>query len=300
VFSDGQGGLLDLALDPEFATNRLIYISYGEPGEDGASIAVARGVLGDESVSDLQVIFRQEPKVDGQELFGSRLVFAPDGTLFVTLADRFKLEPAQDLTDHLGTIIRINPDGSIPADNPFTDQPDARPEIWSYGHRNIQGAAIEPRSGVLWVAEMGPKGGDELNLILPGNNYGWPLVSWGDHYDGRLIPKPPTRPEFEDAVHYWSRAIAPSGMVFYTGDAFPEWRGDLLIGGLISQSLFRLKLDGNRVVAEERIPIGSRVRDVRQGPDGAIYLLTDQMNGKILRLSPEPADDVSSRARRRL
>jgi glucose/arabinose dehydrogenase len=213
-------------------------------------------------------------------------VFSDDGKLFLTLGERFKFDPAQDVSNHLGTVVRINPDGSVPSDNPFVGRSDARPEIWSYGHRNVQGAAIQPGTGVLWTLEFGPLGGDELNIPQPGGNYGWPLVSWGKHYSGEPIPDPPTRPDLLDAVYHWTPAISPSGMTFYDGDVFPAWRGNLLIGGLRSEALVRLSIEGQHVTEEERIPMDTRIRHVRQGPDGAVYLLTDQSDGAILRLSP--------------
>jgi glucose/arabinose dehydrogenase len=286
VAAGGQGGLLDVALDPDFASNRLVYLSYAEPGAGGASTAVARGRLEGGALKDVQVVFRQQPKVSGGNHFGSRLVFARDGTLFVTLGERFKFEPAQDLSNHLGTIVRINADGSVPNDNPFVGRPDARPEIWSYGHRNVQGADLQPETGRLWSLEFGPRGGDELNIPEPGRNYGWPLVSWGRHYTGVDIPDPPTRPDLAPSIYHWVPAISPSGMAFYTGTLFPEWKGNLLIGGLSSRALVRLTLDGERVTGEERIEMGARIRNVRQGPDGAVYLLTDQVDGAILRLTP--------------
>jgi glucose/arabinose dehydrogenase len=285
VFAKGQGGLLDVALDPNFASNGLVYLSYSEPGEGGAGTAVARGKLGEASLDDVEVIFRQKPKVDGGNHFGSRLVFAPDGKLFVTLGERFTFEPAQDLSTDLGKIVRINPDGSVPDDNPFVGQEGALPEIWSYGHRNVQGAAIHPETGILWENEFGPLGGDELNVPEAGKNYGWPVVSWGKHYDGRDIPEPPTHPEFTDAIYHWNPVISPSGMTFYTADTIPAWKGNLLIGGLSSEGIVRLTLDGEKVIDEERIPLGDRIRDVVQGPDGAVYALTDNDNGKILRLT---------------
>ncbi len=286
VFARGQGGLLDVALDPNFVSNRLVYLSYAEPGKGGASTAVARARLAEGALEDVRVIFRQQPKVSGGNHFGSRLVFAPDGKLFITLGERFKFDPAQDLSNHLGKIVRIHPDGSVPRDNPFVNRPGARPEIWSYGHRNVQGAAIHPENGDLWATEFGPAGGDELNLIEPGRNYGWPLVSWGRHYFGRDIPDPPTRPDLAQPLYYWNPVISPSGMSFYTGDLFPAWRGNLLIGGLSSKALVRLTLEGRQVKAEERIPMQRRIRHVIQGPDGAVYLLTDQEDGEILRLIP--------------
>ncbi len=283
----GQGGLLDVAIDPDFKSNDLVYLSYSEPGEGGASTAVARGKLGDSGLENVEVIFRQVPKVEGGNHFGSRLVFAPDGKLFVTLGERFTFAPAQDLTNDLGKIVRINPDGSVPKDNPFVGRQDARPEIWSYGHRNPQGAAIHPETGKLWEIEFGPRGGDELNVPQPGANYGWPVVSWGNHYTGEDIPDPPTHPEFADAIYHWNPVISPSGITFYTGDAIPAWKGNLLIAGLSSQAIVRLTLDGEKVVEEERIPMGARIRDVVQGPDGAVYALTDEGNGEILRLTLE-------------
>lgn len=286
VLAQGQGGLHDVALDPDFANSRVVYITYAEPGDGGASAAVARAVLGEDRLSDLKVIFRQQPKVSGGNHFGSRIVFRRDGTLFVTLGERFKFDPAQDLGTHLGKIVRIRPDGSVPADNPFVGRKDARPEIWSYGHRNPLGGALHPETGVLWVHEMGPMGGDELNIPQAGKNYGWPLVSWGKHYDGRDIPDPPTRPEFADAVRHWTPVISPSGMAFYTADRIRGWRGSMLISGLSSRGIVRLTLDGERVTGEERIPLGARIRHVVAGPDGEVFALTDEPNGRILRLAP--------------
>ena len=288
VVAEGQGGLLDVALDPHFAENSLVYLSYSEPGDAGkAGTAVARGKLGADGLDGVQVIFRQYPKVDGGNHFGSRLAFSPDGTLFVTLGERFTFQPAQDLATHLGKIVRINPDGSVPADNPFVGHEGALPEIWSYGHRNPQGAAIHPETGKLWETEFGPLGGDELNIPQAGKNYGWPVVSWGKHYDGTDIPDPPTHPEFADAIAHWNPVISPSGIAFYTADAIPGWKGNLLIGGLSSEAIIRLTLDGEKVSAEERIPMGARIRDVAQGPDDAVYALTDESDGKVLRLTLE-------------
>jgi glucose/arabinose dehydrogenase len=286
VFARGQGGLLDVALAPDFAASRWVYLSYAESGPGGAGTAVSRGRLGPAGLQDVQVIFRQVPKVDGTNHFGSRLVFSRDGRLFVTLGDRFKFNPAQDLASHLGKIVRINPDGTAPADNPFAHTQGARPEIWSYGHRNVQGATLHPTTGMLWVHEMGPRGGDELNVPQAGRNYGWPLVSWGRHYDGRAIPSPASRPDIAGSLRQWSPVIAPSGMTFYTGSLFPAWRGSLLIGGLVARGVVRVSLQGQQVTGEERISLGQRIRDVRQGPDGAVYVLTDETSGEILRLTP--------------
>ena len=288
VVSRGQGGLLDVALDPAFAQNRLVYLSYAEARDGGAATAAGRGRLNDAGMAleGFTVIFRQEPAVSGGNHFGSRLAFTPDGKLFISTGDRFKFDPAQDLSSHLGKLIRINPNGSVPPDNPFVGRKDAKPEIWSYGHRNAQGLAVQPETGVLWEGEFGPLGGDEINLPEAGKNYGWPLVSWGKHYDGREIPNPPTRPDLVDAVHHWTPAISFSGMAFYAGDAFPGWRGNLLLAGLASQTLARLSIEGRRVTGEERIRIGTRIRHVVPGPDGLVYLLTDEDSGRVLRLSP--------------
>jgi glucose/arabinose dehydrogenase len=288
VYAQGQGGLLDVALDPDFAANRLVYLSYAEAGDGGAGTAVARGRLNETRImlENVQVIFRQQPKVGGSGHFGSRLVFARDGTLLITTGERFKFDPAQDLNSHLGKIIRINRDGSVPRDNPFVGRGGVRPEIWAYGIRNAQGAALHPETGQLWELEHGPRGGDELNIIEAGKNYGWPLVSWGVHYNGQEIPKPPTRPDLAPPVRHWVPAISPAGMAFYTGSLFAGWRGSLLVGGLTGGGPTRLTLDGNRVTAEERISLGMRIRDVRQGPDGAVYLLSDSSDGAVLRLTP--------------
>ncbi len=294
VVAKGQGGLLDVALDPGFAENGLVYLTYAEAGDDGAGTALARGRLTDSGLEDVKVIFRQMPKVTGGRHFGGRLEFAPDGTLFVTLGDRGNDDLVQDLSNHIGTIVRINPDGSVPEDNPFIGQNDAQPEIWSYGHRNVQGAAFHPGTGKLWQTEFGPRGGDELNIAAPGVNYGWPDVSWGDQYSGEKIADPPTRPEFTAPLHQWTPVISPSGTAFYTGEPvpgwtanpIPGWKGNLLISGLSSQGLVRLSLDGETAKEEERIPLDARIRDVAQGPDGSVYALTDEGDGKVLRITP--------------
>lgn len=286
VFNQGQGGLLDVALDPEFDRNQRVYLSFAEPGEGGASTALGRGRLVDDRIEDFQVIFRQQPKVQGPNHFGGRIVFTPEGLLFLTMADRFKFEPAQDLSNHLGTIVRLNPDGTVPKDNPFVDDENALDEIWSYGHRNIESADIDPATGKLWIAEMGPLGGDELNQPEAGRNYGWPTVSWGQNYDGSDIPDPPTHPEFADAVRHWTPVISPSGMAFYTGDLYAEWQGNALIGGLSEEGIVRVAIDDEKVTDEERIPLGARIRDVEEAPDGTVYVLTDRVNGSVLRLKP--------------
>jgi glucose/arabinose dehydrogenase len=286
VFSQGQGGLLDVALDPDFAANRLVYLSFAESGAGGASTAVGRGRLEGNRIAGFEVLFRQRPKVPGPNHFGGRMVFAPDGKLFLTTGERFQFDPAQDLSNHLGTVIRINRDGSVPNDNPFVNWRNAEGAIWTYGHRNIEAAAIQPATGALWIAEMGPRGGDELNLIEAGRNYGWPVVSWGQHYDGRDIPDPPGHPQFADARKHWTPVISPSGMVFYTGTRFPAWHGSALIGGLSARGIIRVTFAGLEVTGEERISLGARIREVEQAPDGSVYVLTDQEDGEIWRLSP--------------
>ncbi|NBB68731.1 MAG: PQQ-dependent sugar dehydrogenase [Alphaproteobacteria bacterium] len=286
VFAEGQGGMLDVRVDPAFADNRRLWLAFAEPGAGGASTALGHGRLEDGRIADFTTVFRMEPKHDGQNHFGARIVFAEDGSIFLTLAERYEFDPAQDLADHLGTIVRVMPDGAPHPDNPFLDRAGAQPEIWSYGHRNIQAAAREPATGRLWVAEMGPRGGDELNLVERGANYGWPEVSWGSHYNLLPIPDPPSRPEFTDAVKQWTPVIAPSGMTFYTAGLFEAFRGDLLIGGLQSQGITRLELDGTAVVAEELIVLGDRIREVAEAPDGAIHVLVDRGDGAMWRLAP--------------
>ena len=290
-----QGGLLDVAIDPDFKSNRLVYLSYSEPGEGGSATAAARGKLGDKGLEDIEVIFRQTPRVDNGLHFGSRFAFAPDGTLFITLGERFQFDPAQDLSNTLGKIVRINPDGSIPKDNPFAGKEGARGDIWSYGHRNILSAVFDA-SGRLWVFEMGPRGGDELNLVEPGHNYGWPVVSNGDNYAGPMIPDHPTRKEFQAPVRSWTPVISPSGAVLYNGTLFDGWRGSVIIGGLSSQALVRIALDGQRVAIEERIDMKRRIRDLIQTPDGAILVIVDDRNGDLLRLTPA-ATRAEQRAR---
>jgi aldose sugar dehydrogenase len=292
VSAGGQGGLLDVALDPNFADNRLIYFTYAEPRGDGSATTAARARLNDAGtgLENLAIIFRQEPTYTGNNHFGSRLAFAPDGTLFITTGERFNLrDKAQDLSTDLGKVIRIRPDGTVPPDNPFVGRSDARPEIWSYGHRNIQAAAINPASRELWTVEHGARGGDEVNIPRKGLNYGWPVISYGVNYDGSKIGIGTKKDGMEQPVFYWDPSIAPSGMAFYTGDKFPAWRGSLFVGALAGQHLNRLEISGDRVAKEERVLSGlrSRIRDVRQGPDGFLYLLTDQEEGRILRVRPK-------------
>lgn len=292
VVASGQGGLLDVAIDPDFATNGTVYFSYAEPGSGGtAGTAVARGRLGADRIDNVTVIYRQEPKVSGGNHFGSRIVFARDGTLLVTQGDRFSYrDQAQDLESDLGKIVRVNTDGSIPGDNPFTGRGTARPEIWSYGHRNIQAAALDPASGQLWTVEHGAAGGDELNHPEPGKNYGWPVITYGRDYDGSSIGIGAAKEGMEQPVYYWDPVIAPSGMAFYSGSVFPGWTGNILVGGLASQRLVRLVMESGRVSREERYlgELGARIRDVQVGMDGLIYVATDETNGRIMRLRPAP------------
>ena len=290
-----QGGLLDVVTAPDYAQSGLIYWTYSEPREGGNGTAVARGrVVLDANpprMEGVQIIFRMMPTLDSTLHFGSRLVFAPDGKLFVGLGERSIIPgrvQAQDLGSHFGKVVRINPDGSVPPDNPFVNRPGALPEIWSYGHRNIQSAALDPQ-GRLWEVEMGPQGGDELNRPERGRDYGWPTITYGEEYSGRPIGRAITQSEgMEQHVYYWDPVISPSGMVFYTGTLFPEWRGNAFVGGLSSKALVRLVLNGDRVVGEERLLTdrNARVRDVRQGPDGALYVLTDARDGQLLRITP--------------
>ena len=289
VYATRQGGLLDVVLSPQFATDRLVYVSYSEPGEGGAGTAVARGRLAGNALENVQVVWRQTPKVQGSNHWGSRLVFATDGTLFVTTGDRQNYrDRAQDLSVTLGKVVRIQADGSIPADNPFVKREGARPEIWSYGHRNLQSAALHPSTGQLWTVEHGARGGDELNRPQPGRNYGWPVISYGADYSGARIGEGTGKDGMEQPLYYWDPVIAPSGAAFYTGDAYPGWKGSLFVGSLTPGGLVRLELDGDRVRKEERYLEGiGRVRDVVQGPDGLLYLLIDAANGRIVRVDPE-------------
>ena len=292
----GQGGLLDVALDPEFETNRLVYLSFAEAGaEPGTnSTAVARGVLSEDltQLSEVEVIFSQRPKLPSTLHFGSRLTFDNDGYLFITTGERSAAEfrvQAQDLGSHLGKVIRILPDGTVPEDNPFVDTEGALPEIWSFGHRNVQGADLHSDTGQLWVAEHGPRGGDELNRIIESGNYGWPLLTEGTEYSGDPINPPEILPDaLVEAERTWVPSPAPSGLLFYTGEMFPAWQGDAFMGALAGTDLIRIDLDGEAVAGDEFLfgdEFPYRVRDVVQGPDGAIYLLTDDAAGRILRLS---------------
>src|SRR5690606_32963684 len=267
----GQGGLLDVTASPTFAQDRLLYFTFSEPGQGGASTAVARGRLGQGALEDVEVIWRQQPKFQGDNHWGSRLVFHPDGTLFVTLGDRFDYRDlAQDLRTTIGKIVRIHPDGSIPDDNPFVGRADVRPEIWSYGHRNIQAAALHPQTNELWTVEHGARGGDELNHPQAGRNYGWPVITYGVDYSGAKIGEGTAKAGMEQPVYYWDPVIAPSGAIFYTGEAFTDGRGDLLVGSLNPGALVRLQMGDGRVTEEIRYLPGkrARIRAVRQDANG--------------------------------
>jgi glucose/arabinose dehydrogenase len=299
----GQGGLGDVAVHPDFAENGLVYLSYAEAGVGNTrGAAVARGVLelgdGRGSLSDVEVIWRQYPKVVGRGHYGHRILFDDDGYLWISSGDRQKFTPAQDMQANMGKILRLNDDGSVPADNPFVDYLDQNPladdegvygQIWSLGHRNPLGIAID-LDGQLWNIEMGPAGGDELNRVVRGGNYGYPLVSNGDHYDGREIPDHDTRPEFNAPAAWWTPVISPGKLTVYSGDAFPGWHGNLLVAGLSSQAIIRIEIDGEAARETERYPMGARIRSVVEGPAGELWVLEDeraQSRGRLLKLTPK-------------
>ncbi len=286
VFAQGQGGLLDVVLDRDFSTSRVIYFTFSEPGDGGAATSVARARLGANALEDVKVIFRQMPKVRGGLHFGSRIVQARDGNLWVGLGERGQRERSQDLGVHLGKVVRIRPEGGAPPDNPFAGRSGVLPEIWSYGHRNIQGAILHPATGALWTVEHGARGGDEINHPEAGRNHGWPVITYGRDYSGLPIGEGTAKAGMEQPVHYWDPSIAPSGMAYYDATAIPGWKGSLLVGSLKFGLLARLQLEGGKVVREERLlqGLGERVRDVRVGPDGLVYLLTDNADGRILRV----------------
>ncbi|GAA0589686.1 PQQ-dependent sugar dehydrogenase [Caenispirillum bisanense] len=291
VFAAGQGGLLDVAVHPDFASNGLVYLSYAGSGDGGAGTEVARGRLDLQAMrlTDVETIFVAAPKTGGRAHYGSRLLFAPDGSLYVTLGDRYShMKEAQNPGTHLGSVIRITDSGGVPADNPFAGRSDARPEVFTYGHRNVQGMALHPQTGAVWTHEHGPRGGDEVNILKPGANYGWPAVTYGVDYSGAVISDRSEAPGMEPPLVHWVPSIAPSGMAFYSGEAFPQWQGDLFIGALAGAHLRRLELDGDRVTAQEEllVDLNARIRDVRSGPDGFLYLLTDASDGRLLRLVP--------------
>nr|MEC9417906.1 PQQ-dependent sugar dehydrogenase [Pseudomonadota bacterium] len=293
VFAQGQGGLLDVALSPDFATDRTVFLSYSQGSAEGAGTSLFRAKLtgafeGGFALEDGETIFSGNNKAYGGRHFGSRLVFAPDGTLFMTVGERGDGERAQDTSDHAGSVLRLTRDGQPAPGNPFVGQEGYKPEIWSYGHRNPQSAAIHPETGVLWTVEHGARGGDEINIPEAGKNYGWPVISYGRHYSGATIGQGTSKEGMEQPVHYWDPSIAPSGMAFVTSDRYPDWKGDMLVGALAGQHLARVDLDGGTVVGEEKLltDLGERIRDVRQGPDGYVYVLTDSDDGRLLRLQP--------------
>ena len=288
----GQGGLHDVVLHPQFQKNQLVYLSYAARGDDGVGTELARGRLAGDRLEDVQVLFRQNPKGRTGQHFGGRIVFDRAGFLYLTLGDRNERERAQKPGDHAGSVIRLHDDGRVPQDNPFVGKDGWKPEKFDLGHRNQQGAALHPQTGVLWTHEHGPQGGDEVNIIRAGANYGWPVITYGANYGtGSKIGEGTAKPGMEQPIHYWVPSIAPSGMAFYTGERFPRWKGNLFVGALRDQMVVRLELDGAKVVKEERLlkNVLGRIRDVRVGPDGLIYLLTDATDGVLARLEPSDA-----------
>ena len=289
VFAAGQGGLHDVVLDRSFAQNRTIYFCFAEPVEGGGRTALARARLSEDKLEDVQTIFRQEGPLSTGGHFGCRIVQSSDNNLFLTMGDHFthRVE-AQNLTNHIGKIVRVAPDGSVPSDNPFVGRSDAKPEIWSYGHRNSQGAALHPQTSKVWMHEHGARGGDEINIADKGKNYGWPVIGYGVDYSGAKIHESTSKPGMEQPIKYWVPSIAPSGMAFYQGDRFPAWKGSLFVGALASRLLVRVTLNGEKATGEERLlqGLGERIRDVRSGPDGALYLVTDNPAGRVLRILP--------------
>ena len=288
VAATGQGGLLDVCLHPAFAQNRVLYLSYSAEGAGGNATTIARAELGEGSLQGLTVIFEAVPRAPGGLHFGSRIAFDRAGLMYVSAGERYTKPRAQNLGDLGGKIVRLKDDGSVPADNPFVGRTGARPEIFSYGHRNPQGLAMHPVTGRIWEVEHGPRGGDELNILKPGANYGWPLATHGIDYDGSIISPNKSLPGMEDPLRVWTPSISPCGLCFYTGDKFPAWKGSLFTGGLSAYALFRLELDGERVIGEERLIEGRLpyIRDVRQGPDGLLYLVTHSDDGGLFRLDP--------------
>ena len=290
VAAINQGGLLDIALHPDFAKNALVYLSYAAEGPRGYGTEVLRGRLDGHALRDVKLIFRMQPKSKPGHHFGSRLVFDRQDYLYITLGDRGEMERAQRLDDHAGSVIRLHDDGRVPQDNPFVGKPGAKPEKFTLGNRNVQGAALHPQTGEVWAHEHGPQGGDEINIIRAGVNYGWPVITYGHNYvTGTKIGEGTSKPGMAQPLLHWTPSIAPSGMAFYTGNRFPQWRDNLFVGALAGQMLVRLQLDGERVVHQERLLEGAlgRIRDVRQGPDGLLYLLIDSKNGRIVRLEPQ-------------
>ena len=288
VAATGQGGLLDVCLHPNFARNRVLYLSYSAEGAGGNATTVARAELGDGGLQGVAVIFEALPRAAGGLHFGSRIVFDRAGQMYVSTGERYNRPRAQSLADPAGKIVRLNDDGSVPPDNPFVGRAGVRPEIFSFGHRNPQGLAMHPATGRIWEVEHGPRGGDELNLLKPGANYGWPLATHGIDYNGSIISPNKSLPGMEDPLRVWTPSISPCGLCFYTGTAFPGWKGSLFTGGLSAYALFRIELDGERYVDEERLIEGRLpyIRDVRQGPDGLLYLVTHSDDGGLFRLEP--------------
>ncbi len=293
IWVSGQGGLLNVALSPDFETSGVVFFTFSAPDGGDAGTAVARGQLVEDGdgarLANVETIFSMNDKDRSGRHFAGRMSVAGDGTLFFAIGDRGTMERSQDFSDHAGNVLRINPDGSIPDDNPFVGDDGVADEIWSTGHRNIQGMAIHPETGVLWTHEHGPRGGDEINIPQPGENFGWPIVTYGIDYSGATIGEGiQERDDLVGPLHHWTPSIAPSGLAFYQGDAFPDWQGDMLVGALAGSALHRVRLDGEEVVGEEVMltELGERIRDVRLGPDGLVYLLTDAGDGRILRLSP--------------
>ncbi len=290
VFASSQGGLHDVIADRSFAQNQTIYLCFAEPHENGGGrTSMARARLAADTLADVKVIFQQEGPPSSGRHFGCRIVQTPDGNLFLTMGDHGSHpKEAQNLGNHIGKIVRVTPDGAVPKDNPFAGRGDAKPEIWSYGNRNVQGAALHPGTGKLWAHEHGPQGGDEVNIIEGGKNYGWPVIGYGVNYGGGKIHEGTSKAGMEQPIKYWVPSIAPSGMAFYNGTLMPSWRGSLFVGALRDQMIVRLTLDGDKVTGEERLLQGvrDRIRDVRAGPDGALYLVTDSSDGRILRVAP--------------
>ncbi|MHA7774168.1 PQQ-dependent sugar dehydrogenase [Roseibium sp. M-1] len=293
VFAQGQGGLLDVVLSPDFETDRLVYLTYSQGSPEGAGTSLFRAKLVEAvdtgyALEGGETLFSGTNKAYGGRHFGSRLAFAPDGTLFMTAGERGDGERAQDPSDHAGTVLHLTRDGAPAPGNPFIGDPSRKAEIWSYGHRNPQAAAIHPETGKLWTVEHGARGGDEINIPEAGKNYGWPVISYGRHYSGAKIGEGTQKEGMEQPIHYWDPSIAPSGMAFVTSNRYPDWQGSLLVGALVGQHLARLELEGERIVGEERLltELGERIRDVRQGPDGYIYVLTGSDEGRLLRLVP--------------
>jgi glucose/arabinose dehydrogenase len=292
IFVSGQAGLFDIALSPSFAKNKQVFLAFAEGTAEENNTALARATLDldKKRLKNLRIIFRATPKVKGNAHYGGRILFAPDGTLFLTLGDRFSYrDQAQTTVNHLGTIVRLLADGGIPKDNPFTDDKHSKPEIYTFGNRNVQGIALQPGTDKIWAHEHGPRGGDEVNILKAGANYGWPVVTFGREYSGLEITDKTSAPGMEDSVIHWVPSIAPSGMAFYHGDKFPEWKGDLFVGALAGQHLRHLKVEGDKITHQAMMlkPMEERIRDVRSGPDGYLYILTDSPDGRLIRIEPK-------------